>query len=117
LCAENGADGNTYTLDPTTGAGARTLVSNTAFGLRNALDFDSSDVAYTLDTEGDLLTLDVYTAASSLIGSTGVPLMSGLAFTPAPVPGPVLGAGLPGLIMAAGAFLAWRRQKTNQLAA
>jgi hypothetical protein len=35
----------------------------------------------------------------------------------APVPGPMVGAGLPGLAMAVGALLAWRRRKQNQRAA
>jgi hypothetical protein len=38
-------------------------------------------------------------------------------FDAAAVPGPMVGAGLPGLVMAAGALLAWRRRKQNQLAA
>lgn len=33
------------------------------------------------------------------------------------VPGPLVGGGLPGLIMAGGVFLAWRRKKKNPLAA
>lgn len=37
--------------------------------------------------------------------------------SPSPVPGPIAGAGIPGLVMALGAFLAWRRREAKTLAA
>jgi hypothetical protein len=44
--------------------------------------------------------------------SIGFWLIDDVSVTPvASVPGPVVGAGLPGLVMAFGAFLAWRRRK------
>jgi hypothetical protein len=41
-------------------------------------------------------------------------LAQGLA---SPVPGPMVGAGIPGLVMAFGGFLAWRRRKGPALTA
>lgn len=53
-------------------------------------------------------------AECNAISSPQRTLISGDVFaTPeaSPVPGPVVGAGIPGLVMAFGGFLAWRRRK------
>jgi LPXTG-motif cell wall-anchored protein len=36
-----------------------------------------------------------------------------LSIDPLSVPGPIVGAGLPGLIAAGAAFMAWKRRKTR----
>jgi hypothetical protein len=41
----------------------------------------------------------------------------GVAVNAAPVPGPVVGAGLPGLLMTLGGFVAWRRRRNRTAAA
>ena len=59
-------------------------------------NFDITSVVFT--GSGPTFTLDNFT------------------FTPTPVPGPVVGAGLPGLIMACGGLLALARRRRRQLA-
>lgn len=49
--------------------------------------------------------------ASDLVARNGNTANVGATFSASPVPGPVLGAGLPGLVMAFGGLIAWRRRK------
>jgi len=43
--------------------------------------------------------------------ATGAVLYGHLATSASPVPGPIVGAGLPGLVMALGGLIAWRRRR------
>ena len=48
--------------------------------------------------------------------ATGAVLYGHSVISASPVPGPIVGAGLPGIVMAIGGFVAWRRRR-NQAAA
>ena len=116
--AKNG-DGMIYTVDKTTGATTFVvdiIEPGSCCQFDNAFAFDSSDVAYTIDrigggsSVGDLYTIDLTTGAATLIGTTGVSSLAGLAFQADPIPEPttmlLFGSGLIGLA-------AWRRFKIN----
>jgi hypothetical protein len=61
-----------------------------------------------------------YRACDPTPGFCGISMVSGagqFSFAPASaVPGPVVGAGLPGLIIACGGLIAWRRKRRHQAA-
>jgi hypothetical protein len=76
-----------------------------------SLTFGQQRTAFFENTSGSLLQL-TYTTATGEGGG----LSHFDTFASAPVPGPIVGAGLPGLVMALGGFVAWRRRR-NQTAA
>jgi hypothetical protein len=83
---------DTFTL--ANGSIMSALFANTGPGARLCLSFN-----VTFCQDGAFLTDQHHFAAGPVT------------FTPAPVPGPVIGTGLPGLIAACGGLLAWWRQR------
>jgi hypothetical protein len=52
-----------------------------------------------------------YSINNAGTSATGAVLYGHLAISASPVPGPVVGAGLPGLVIALGGLIAWRRRR------
>jgi hypothetical protein len=52
-----------------------------------------------------------YSINNTRTSATGAVLYGHLVTSASPVPGPLVGAGLPGLVMALGGLLAWRRRR------
>jgi hypothetical protein len=76
-----------------------------------SLTFGQQRTAFFENTSGGLLQL-TYTT----VPREGAGLSHFDTFATAPVPGPIVGAGLPGLVMTLGGLIVWRRRR-NQAAA
>lgn len=101
-----GAPGNTGNYASLSSTDERVYVGNTPYTWSAFLsNFGSLQVGYvTLDVDGGTLTQTQQALFNNFTVNDTV-------ITAAPVPSPVVGAGLPGLVMALGGLIAWGRRR------
>lgn len=80
-----------------------------SFFTLNSFPTFGTPLSYTLAPTDDFF---IYGSVAFGFGSERILLTDPTAPSPVPVPGPALGAGLPGLLMALAGFIGWRRSRS-----